>query len=440
MLLRLGTAAVMLAATRAAVGVQGAFRAVRLDGGKKPATEQLLFAFGDNQTSKGTFVLDAEGAALVMAKWRDQGNDLPIDYEHEIAIAAEDPEFKGGALKTAGYFKLELREDGIYAVSIDWTPEALQKLADGELKYTSPWFFTDDSNRIVGIGNFSLVARPATKNQRPIAASIVDHRTVALSAALTFDQVRDALWRALRAAFPDIGIYPCDVYDDAVIVDVGGSLFRIPYQLDGAEAVLDLEAKSPVIRTYTPTPAPAAAAATEEDPPMKNLLATLSLPVTLTEAEAVVQASAQVTAQRQAESELLALTGAKNRSEMLGVITAWKAGGEQVQRLTAELTKRDGEARERDVAQLLAQGEADGKVTPAERPVLLAQGLKDPDFLRSYIAAAPKKLPPESKPPAGAGPTAVMLTDEDKKVAKMMGVSEEKLAATKGKLSGVTGS
>ena len=288
--------------------------------------------------------------------------------------------------------------------------------------------YADDDNRIVGIGNFSLVARPATKHQRPIAASIVDHRAVALSASLTFEQIRDALYRAIRSAFPDAYAGLCDIYDDAAIVDVAGKLLRIPYALEGADATLDVEASEPVIRTYTPTPA--APAAPAEESTMKTLLAALALSQTLSEAEAVVQYNAR-------EGELLSLTGTKTRPEALGVITGWKSAGEQVTRLTAELAKRDGESRDREVSELIAQGKREGKISPALEPMLLTQGQKDPAFLRSFIASAPRIVPVESKEPAGGAPTTVVLSQLEKDVAKMTGVSETQFAATKGRTLGL---
>jgi phage I-like protein len=437
--------AVMLAGTpvkpslRTMVQVRLKKASALVAGGKTPAKEFRIFQYGENETSKGTFLFDEDSAALIMSAYRDQGNDLPVDYEHAMAYedAAEEP--SGDPIPAAGYFKLELRDDGLWATEVEWSASAAKMLADGEYKYFSPWFLANkDTKQIVVLKNVALVGRPASKHQTPIAASVRDHRTnITLSGDLSHDQTRTALYRALQSAFPDTYVSLCDIYDDHLIAEIRGRLFEVPYLIEGATAVLDAAAAVEVIRTYSPTPAATTAVVANEDTTMKTLLTTLGLAATVSESEAVAQVLASQTAQRAAESELLSMTGAKSRSEALGVIAGWKSAGEQVTILTAELAKRDGAARDHRVTELLAQGERDGKISPAMKPVLLTQGQKDPAFLEAFLATAPKILPTESKQPAG-NTTTVVLSDIEKKVAEMQGVSLEQFAATKARLTGLT--
>jgi phage I-like protein len=122
-----------------------------------------IFTIGEIDTSKGLFLFDAEAASLVLQHYKDQGNDLSIDYEHQ---AVTDPPMMAPA---AGYFALELRTDGLYAVNVRWTPKAQEMLLGREYKYFSPAFAVDpDTNRITKLFNVALTNIPATKNMTPL--------------------------------------------------------------------------------------------------------------------------------------------------------------------------------------------------------------------------------------------------------------------------------
>jgi phage I-like protein len=218
-----------LAATAAA-------RSVRLDAeGKEPPKEFRIFAFGEVETSKGTFLFDQAAAQLVLAAYADQGNELCCDYEHGMAEAAE-----AMPRPAACWFSLELRDDGLYATGCKWTPRAAKLLADGEYRYFSPWMeFDAETGRILRLLNLALTNIPATKSMQPLVAASArpaarDLRTPKAqlsSLALTFEQIRDALDRALRALLPNSYPWLCDVYDDSCVFESGGRLYQLAYAI-----------------------------------------------------------------------------------------------------------------------------------------------------------------------------------------------------------------
>lgn len=121
-------------------------------------TEYRLFKFGENQTTKGTFVLDAAGAESVMDSYRKHGIDMHVDYEHDRREAA-------------AWFTPQVRADGLWATNVRWTPPAAAKLQNKEYRYHSPTFYHDDNKRITRVVNDALTNLPATDNQEPLVAA-----------------------------------------------------------------------------------------------------------------------------------------------------------------------------------------------------------------------------------------------------------------------------
>lgn len=146
---------------------------VRLDSTESgPPQSFRLFKLGDNRTSKGNFTVTAESAAQCMAAAADYENDLSIDYCH--AIFAENHPAPDEAGKAAGWFSLALREDGLYAENVRWTPKASKMLADREYRYTSPAFLTEKQGGkrvVVRVANVALTNIPASHGLQPLVAS-----------------------------------------------------------------------------------------------------------------------------------------------------------------------------------------------------------------------------------------------------------------------------
>ncbi|AZF88289.1 hypothetical protein [Meiothermus phage MMP7] len=117
------------------------------------------------------FLFDREAAASVIERWREYGNRLSIDYEHQ----ALEP-VTNGPVPAAGWFDLELREDGLWAINVEWTERAQALLAGREYRYFSPAFYTDEKGRIVELINLALTNIPATKRMQPLVARNDDQR------------------------------------------------------------------------------------------------------------------------------------------------------------------------------------------------------------------------------------------------------------------------
>lgn len=130
-----------------------------------PPGEFRIFPFGQVETTKGVFLFDREAAASVLERWREYGNRLSIDYEHQ----ALEP-VTNGPVPAAGWFDLEIREDGLWATNVEWTERAQALLAGREYRYFSPAFYTDEKGRIVELINLALTNIPATKRMQPLVA------------------------------------------------------------------------------------------------------------------------------------------------------------------------------------------------------------------------------------------------------------------------------
>lgn len=125
--------------------------------GAAPPTEFRAFKWGENPTTKGPIKLTPKGVSKAMDTFRSRGVVLCFDYFH----ATYDPEAKGEAKKAAGQCRLEVRDDGVYYTSIQWTPKAAQAISDGEWPFVSPSVLIDKKTReIFEFRNPGLVTDP----------------------------------------------------------------------------------------------------------------------------------------------------------------------------------------------------------------------------------------------------------------------------------------
>jgi len=202
-----------------------------------------------------------------------------------------------------------------------------------------------------------------------------------------------------------------------------------------------------VHRTYTPIETPS------QEPPMKMLLsalvasASLNLKPESTEAEAVVAVSElkprleRGAAAEATERELLSAIGAKTPAEAKGILAAWQQAHGQLPELTAKLKEATDKlagvelaARVREVEGLVEQGVREGKIPPASKEFWLGQGKTNPETLKAFLSTAPALVPLASdtpKKPSEKEGQPIALSDDEKAMAKRMGLSEESLLETK---------
>ncbi len=138
--------------------------------GKDLPTEFKLFSYGANPANKlgyGDFNLqfDKQHAYKIMAN--NDGEDIIIDYEHGATMEDGQPHPK------AGNAKLELKDDGLYAVDVRWTKRAAEYLTNGEYDRMSPTIAMDEDGMCELIC-VALTNIPALKNTEALMLSRFD--------------------------------------------------------------------------------------------------------------------------------------------------------------------------------------------------------------------------------------------------------------------------
>jgi phage I-like protein len=144
--------------------------ASKLETATKVPSEFRIFASGDIRTKKGVFTFDDEAAEQVMKHAEEWGNDYSLDYDHGAFSLFSSP----GSGMAAGWYKLEVRDGELWAVGLEWTEKARTHLEAREYRYFSPTFRHEEGGRIVELLNIALTNIPATKNMKPLMASLVD--------------------------------------------------------------------------------------------------------------------------------------------------------------------------------------------------------------------------------------------------------------------------
>ncbi len=134
----------------------------------KAASRVLLVPWGEVHSANGDFVVDAESARRVVEAFEAQGNDLPIDYEHQtLGGTYTSPT---GQAPAAGWIKRleEVEGEGIVA-HVEWTQPAEVQLAERQYRYLSPVVLVRKSDRrVVALHSAALTNKPAIARLQPI--------------------------------------------------------------------------------------------------------------------------------------------------------------------------------------------------------------------------------------------------------------------------------
>jgi len=144
------------------------FDHVELDENGVPTAFRIV-AFGDWSTSKyGTLKVTKLTAKGTLAWWAYKYGDekIPMDWGHKSADGSDE--------RSPGYWEPEIRDDGIWAVDVEWTPRGYEQLQNKEIKFFSPeGKFNEKTAEVLAITYIALTNRPATNHQKPLVASDV---------------------------------------------------------------------------------------------------------------------------------------------------------------------------------------------------------------------------------------------------------------------------
>lgn len=135
--------------------------------GKEPPKEILLFQWGLNRTTKGPVYLTKEGAKEVIAAYEDDGRVLSFDLEHSTF----NKDVRVSEKKACGYFRLSVKDDGLWATDIEWVPTVKEEVKRGEWGWFSPAVIRSAQGIIKKVLNVALTNLPATKNVQPLLLS-----------------------------------------------------------------------------------------------------------------------------------------------------------------------------------------------------------------------------------------------------------------------------
>jgi phage I-like protein len=142
----------------------------------EPVGEFLLIPFGEvrveRPASGSGFEFTRRHAESARNWFGRLGRKLAIDYEHQsFGRCNSRPD---GLRPAAGWIGgLEVRDDGLWAVDVTWTPRARELLRSGEYRYFSPviYWSDEDYSDVVALGPVALTNDPAMQGVRPLAAS-----------------------------------------------------------------------------------------------------------------------------------------------------------------------------------------------------------------------------------------------------------------------------
>ena len=128
--------------------------------------------------------------------------------------------------------------------------------------------------------------------------------------------------------------------------------------------------------------------------------------------------------------ELLSATGAKSRSEALGMIRGWKGKAAMTDKLSARLEKLEAKSLESELDGLISQGMRSGQISKEMEKWARNLGRKDIDQLSGFLKSAPKRFGSSSRtvPNEEPGGGAETLSGTGKSVAEQMGISPEDFA------------
>lgn len=136
---------------------------VDLTGNAAPPREFRLLPYGRFKAADGSgrpvevpegWLLDRQAAGALAATFNARSDARVIDFEHQTLHA----ETNGKPAPAAGWIgKLEARDDGLYAVNVEWTAAAATMIVGKQYRYISPVFSYDKrTGRVLAVAHAAL--------------------------------------------------------------------------------------------------------------------------------------------------------------------------------------------------------------------------------------------------------------------------------------------
>lgn len=124
----------------------------------------LIWSPGDVIGDFGQIVWDAQAAADLMQTYRDRGNPIPIDVQHNTNPDANPKLDLSNPPKGGGYTELEVDAAGrLWASNIAWSSYAREEIESGSRRAISPdWLYDKTTGRPVRMVKVSLVQDAGT--------------------------------------------------------------------------------------------------------------------------------------------------------------------------------------------------------------------------------------------------------------------------------------
>jgi phage I-like protein len=348
-----------------------------------PPTEFRVFPAGKFTTTKGDYFFTPRSAEAVMALYTSRGNPLKGDYEHQTdAVAMGFPPIEAPASIISMVPEVRMDAAGapeLWVTDVKWTDRARGMLESGEYAMFSPVFPYDKETReVLGLLRIALTNDPAMNFLEPLVAATAGTTTEEnpMEGQVTCPKCTaiDAHLATLQSASAKL-----TADHEKLIADHNTLL--------GAHQMLTTQLKS--FDDW------AAEEAAEHEDGDETLTATLTASAggKKPETKVILAAlSARSKELRALRTEVVTLTGGKDKATAVGTLTAWKAQSSELATTKAAVEK---ERAERQTSEFkgklvaLCTGSAP-RISPAQRKAIEAslttEGLKFATAMLSVLA------------------------------------------------------
>lgn len=412
--------------------------------------------------------------------------EMVVDWEHMSAV--EPPVIA----PAAGWVRSVFTNDSRLWATVGWTEEAVTHIENKQYRYISPEidlnYRDKETNKNLGptLLSIALTNRPFIEGMEPVVLS-EELASMVFAEQSAYEEI-DAVYNAYRALQPQAAIelpgsYIKDIYDDYVIAEEDGKLYKIPYAKVGDEVTFDVTAKQEVtlIKEYITlseltddlpdTSFAYIAPGGEKDEDgrteprsLRHLpyrdndgkIDLLRLHDALVEVDQTNLSSKARTQAKQvlikanekggqvtmSDEELRALFGLSDDDDVTALVTLFKAKadedaitltGAQAALITANeaTTTAQKKVDEADADALVAQALTARKITPKMRDWARTEALRDADGFKAFVAVAEVVGPELGNRGDDDKGDSIKLSEMELTIAKVLGVTEEDMIKAK---------